>query len=100
MSLRLQPVKVAKGSDDADGQLVFADGSLVAVLVRLSDQHENDAGKWFLETGFGPVDPVCPPLFADLNEAQAWISEQHRLRRDGSTTLYPLQRPEDGNLSG
>lgn len=76
MSLRLQPVQVALKSDDAEGQLVFADGFLVAVLVRLSEQHEADAGKWFLEAGFGPVDPLFPPLFADLDDAQGWIEQQ------------------------
>jgi hypothetical protein len=75
MSLRLQPVQVATGSDDAESQLVFDDGFLVAVLVLLSDQHEDDAGQWFLETGYGPIDPVCPPPFADLDEAQAWIAD-------------------------
>ena len=29
-----------------------------------------------LEAGFGPVDSLFPPLFADLDEAQAWILEQ------------------------
>ncbi|SEH88847.1 hypothetical protein SAMN02799636_04296 [Methylobacterium sp. 275MFSha3.1] len=76
MSLRLQPVQVATNSDDTESQLVFADGYLVAVLVRLSEQHDDTAGKWFLEAGFGPVDPLFPPLFADLDEAQAWILEQ------------------------
>lgn len=76
MSLSLQPVQVATNSDDTDSQLVFTDGFLVAVLVRLSDQHEGDAGKWFLEAGFGPVDPLFPPLFADLDEAQDWIEQQ------------------------
>ena len=45
MSLRLQPVQVATNSDDAESRLVFADGYLVAVLVRLSEQHEDEAGK-------------------------------------------------------
>lgn len=76
MSLSLQPVQVATGSDDAESQLVFADGFLVAVLVHLSAQHDDDAGKWFLEAAFGPVDPIHAPLFGDLDEAQAWISEQ------------------------
>ncbi|MHC2109367.1 hypothetical protein [Methylobacterium sp. CM6246] len=76
MNLRLQPVHVATKSDDIHSQLVFADGFLVAVLVRLSDQHDDDAGKWFLEAGFGRVDLNHPPLFADLDDAQAWILEQ------------------------
>ena len=76
MSLRLQPVQVATRSDDTESQLVFSDDFLVAVLVRLSEQHEEDAGRWFLEAGFGPVDPLFPPLFADLDEAQGWIEQQ------------------------
>jgi hypothetical protein len=42
-------------------------------LVRLSAQHGEDTGKWFLEAGFGPLAPACPPLFADLAAARAWI---------------------------
>lgn len=76
MILSLQAVQVATGSDDAESQLVFADGFLVAILVRLSAQHGADAGKWFLEAGFGPIDPLAPPLFADLPVARAWIMRQ------------------------
>ena len=76
MSLRLQPVHVATGSDDAESQLVFADGFLVAVLVRLSDDHDDLAGMWFVEAGFGRVDHPTPPTFADLEEAQNWIERR------------------------
>lgn len=44
MTLRLQPVQVATGSYDIDGQLVFADGFLAAVLVKLSGYHDDMAG--------------------------------------------------------
>lgn len=74
MNLRLQPVQVATGSADTESQLVFADGYLVAVLVRLSDAHEEVAGMWFLEAGFGRVDHPDPPTFSDLDEAGAWIA--------------------------
>ena len=74
MNLRLQPVQVATGSDDQESQLVFHDGFLVAILVHLSDQHETDAGKWFLEAGFGRVTDISGPLFSDIDAAQAWIS--------------------------
>ena len=73
MSLRLQPVQVATGSADQESQLVFHEGFLVAVLVQLSDEHEDAAGMWFLEAGFGRVDTATPPTFADLGVAQAWI---------------------------
>ncbi|MEG9502896.1 MAG: hypothetical protein MIN69_13760 [Methylorubrum extorquens] len=75
MSLRLQPVQVGTGSSDTESQLVFSDGFLVAVLVHLSDGHD-DAGSWFLEAGFGPVDHPVPPTFADLDEAQVWIAQR------------------------
>ncbi len=76
MNIRLHPVQVATGSSDTESQLVFHDGFLIAVLVRLSDEHEADAGKWFLEAGFGRIDPRRPPTFVDLVEAQAWIADQ------------------------
>ena len=76
MSLQLQPVQVETGSNDTEGHLVFDDGFLVAVLVRLSDDHAANAGQWFLEAGFGRVDDPSPPTFADLDEAQGWIAHQ------------------------
>lgn len=79
MTLRLQPMNVTTGSNDTESQLVFSNGFLVAVLVHLSDDHEEVAGAWFLEAGFGPLDTVTPPTFADLNTAQLWI--ERRLAR-------------------
>jgi hypothetical protein len=34
-----QPMRVETGSSEVDGRLVLVDGKLVAVLVRLSDEH-------------------------------------------------------------
>lgn len=76
MSLHLQPVPIATDSNDAESQLVFAEGFLVAVLVRLSDDHGDEAGMWFLEAGFGRVDDPSQPKFADLGEAQEWIQRR------------------------
>ena len=76
MSLRLQPVQVAMKSDDTESLLIVADGFLVAILVRLSAQHEDEAGKGFLEAGFGPVSDPRPPVFFDLDMAQDWIEQQ------------------------
>jgi len=76
MNLRLQPVQVATGSEDQESQLVFHEGLLVAILVQLSEFHEADAGKWFLEVGFGRVSNLCPPIFAEIGDAQAWISAE------------------------
>jgi hypothetical protein len=76
MSLHLQPVHVGTGSKDTESHLVFADGFLVAVLVHLSDEHDANAGKWFMEAGFGRVDHPNPPMFENLDEAQAWIEQR------------------------
>ena len=74
MSLHLKPVRVATGSGDEEGQLVFDEERFLAVLVRLSDEHGPDAGKWFFEVGLGRLDGPAHPTFADLDEAQDWIS--------------------------
>jgi hypothetical protein len=80
MILTLQSVRVATGSDE-EGMLVFdEERRLLAVLTHLSSDNEVAPGQWFLEAGFGPVDGVNQPTFADLDAAQAWIVE--RLARD------------------
>ena len=85
MSLHLQPVQVATGSNDTESHLVFDDGFLVAILVHLYEQHGSDAGRWFLEAGFGRVDHPNPPTFASLDAAQDWIT--HRLATTASSAL-------------
>jgi hypothetical protein len=72
MTLRLEPVLVDTGSDDEEGLLVFSNDRLVAVLVRLSDQHDSSAGSWFIESSFGIRDGHR--TFPDLTAAQEWIS--------------------------
>ena len=77
MSLFLQPVRVATGSPDEKGCLVFdSDQKLIALLVQLSDEHEGEAGHWFYETGFGPMDGPDHPSFPDLDAAQEWITQR------------------------
>ena len=81
MTLTLQSVRVNTGSEDEDGLLVFAGGRLVAVLVRLSDEHGDKAGRWFLEHGFGRLDGMTYPIFDDIEVAQDWIAQRlHRAR--------------------
>lgn len=72
MDLTLQLVLVDSG-EEGEGRLVFRDGRLVAVLVRLSELHGDQAGCWFLEKGFGLLDGPQHPSFADLDAATAWI---------------------------
>lgn len=76
MNLRLQPVQVGTGSSDMESQLVYSEGLLVAVLVRLSDDHDDRSGMWFLEAGFRRVDHPDPPTFTDLDAAQDWIAQR------------------------
>ena len=77
VDLLLRPVPVYTGSGDQEGQLVLADGRLVAVLVRLDDtSHAGLVGAWFLEAGFGPCAQVVAPTFGDLDAAKHWIRQQ------------------------
>jgi len=77
LELLLRPLPVHTGSGDEDGQLVLANGRLVAVLVRLADAaHAGLLGAWFLEVGFGPCAQTAPPVFNDLDAAQDWIRQQ------------------------
>jgi hypothetical protein len=72
VTLKLQPVRVAEG-EDGEGCLVFRDEILIAVLVRLSAQHEGQVGSWFFEKGFGALDTPEHPVFEDLDAASLWI---------------------------
>jgi hypothetical protein len=81
VTLDLQPVRVQTGPDDEEGRLVFADGRLVAVLVRLAEHHEGLSGKWFYEHGFGPFDGPAHPVFDNLEAALDWIEQRHRMQR-------------------
>ena len=76
MSLALEPVRVAVGSDE-HGMLVFTDARrLVAVLTRLSEQHRDMAGLWYLEVGFGWLDGPNHPTFPNLDAAQDWLTQR------------------------
>ena len=75
--LLLQGIQVHTGSSDEDGQLVLAEGRLVAVLVHLADRaHDGLVGAWFLEAGFGPCAATTPPVFQSLDAAQDWVRSQ------------------------
>jgi hypothetical protein len=76
MKLGFQPVTVDTNASDEEGCLVFANNRLVAVLVRLSAEHGRKAGRWYLEHGFGKLDRLAHPIFADLDEAQDWVEQQ------------------------
>ncbi len=72
-----QPVKVATGSPDEDGRLVFAGGELVAVLVELSQElHRDLGGCWFVEAGFGPCAEIEAQVFRDLDAVTRTIRQR------------------------
>ncbi|AWN39547.1 hypothetical protein [Methylobacterium durans] len=80
VNITLQQVVIGTQSPDAEGRLAYADGKLVAVLVRLSDElHAADglAGQWCVEAGFGACDVgVLSVQFPGLEAARNWIAER------------------------
>jgi len=83
MRLRLEPVTIAS-VEDGEGILAYWNGRLVAVLVRLSDDHDKQAGGWFVEKAFGALDRPIHPTFATLDEARAWLASEMADRPVGS----------------
>ncbi|HEY7382109.1 MAG TPA: hypothetical protein VH743_00445 [Beijerinckiaceae bacterium] len=80
----LRQARVDTGTADEDGRLAYSNESLVAILVRLSDECHGpeDRGRWHLECGFGPCTPL-PALgaFESLDAAKAWITARVRESR-------------------
>ncbi len=74
LELLLESKRVYTDSLDEEGCLVFLDGRLVAVLVRLEDEsHAKMTGSWFLEAGFGPCRIASSPLFKTGELGLEWI---------------------------
>ncbi|MET0182196.1 MAG: hypothetical protein ABW199_04850 [Caulobacterales bacterium] len=80
MTLSLQQVSLFNAGDD-EGYLVFNDGKLVALLARLSPDHEQAGGSIFLEWGLGAPTSQDISLFQDLPKAEAWINDELDRRR-------------------
>lgn len=91
LCLFLQPVRVEMGGVKEEGCLVFADGCLAAVLVRLSDSFGASSGQWFLEYGFGLLGDSTHPCFPDLDAAQNWI--RHSLASGAAPTTGGAPAP-------
>ena len=92
MTFTLEQVQVSTDSADQEGRLVFTDGLLLAVLVRLSDQHTDNSGLWFLEAGFGVVADKEAPLFPDLDAAVRWLAQKSRHRISSISSFVVLSR--------
>ena len=76
-NLTCQPVRISTGSEDENGTLIFVEGSLVAVAVRLDDAvHQDMRGRYFLEAGFGHCAVTPGPVFASPDDLTAWVLER------------------------
>ncbi len=80
MKAQLQSVRVDTGGPDEEGQLVFVDERLVAVLVQLSEQHDDATGQWFLEHGFGRFGGPAQRIFNDLEAVERWFEDHYTSR--------------------
>ena len=77
--LAFQSIRVETDSRDQEGQLVFANSYLVAILVRLDPvQHPEEElrDQWFLEVGFGRCAVTSQTVFPTLDAVQAWVQER------------------------
>jgi len=75
-----QFVRIDTSGPDEEACLLFDErGALVAVLVRLSEQHSRElVGKWFLEHGFGAMETSEHPVFASIDDAETWAEAVRR----------------------
>ena len=53
--------------------LVLVDGWLIGVLVRLSAEHGDLSGQWFLESGYGRFSEIEQTTFPTLSLAEDWF---------------------------
>ncbi|WP_246529075.1 hypothetical protein [Microvirga zambiensis] len=81
--ITLQPMPVLADGGRHEGQLILADGQLVAVFTWVTSEEtaggDERAGGWFLEAGFGPCSSLIsatPPVLATLNDAVSWVRDR------------------------
>jgi hypothetical protein len=55
------------------GRLLFNDGRLCALIVKLDDGYEELEGRWFLEIGFGSCEAHPAPMFDTIDDAEQWV---------------------------
>jgi hypothetical protein len=80
MDVALAPSRVNTGTRDEDGFLIYADGKLTGILVRLDDScHEPEMrARWFLEAAFGPLSTTEAIHFNSPAEATEWVTRKLR----------------------
>ena len=81
-SFELRATKIATGSEDERGVLVFVGEFIVAILIRLDASfYESAKGSWYLEVGFGACEGVPEP-FERLSDGLLWIADRLGMRND------------------
>jgi hypothetical protein len=75
-----QPVQVAV-SGQTDGRLVFVDGKLVVVLVKLDKTHNDLEGRWYAEAAFNSLERMSEHTFQDLQAVAAWVDSHHGISK-------------------
>lgn len=79
-------------TEDHDGMLVLDDGRLFAVLCRLSATHDEMAGQWFIECGFG-LPPLDEDVFDTLDQACASITRARAAQTAAAAArIHPAQQ--------
>lgn len=78
--ISFQPIEVLTASEDREGRLVFVDGKLAALLVRLADP-EHDP----LLSVLGTLKRVSVWSMAGMDCSQAWTRRSPRFENDFST---------------
>jgi hypothetical protein len=75
-----QHVRLATGTADNEGHLLYAHGDLVLVLARLDHwSHGKMRGNWLVKVAFGCCSDGGPGLFETLDAAEAWIARRYSL---------------------
>ena len=72
----LLPVRVPLDRADMEGALVFRNGHVVAMLVRLAGaEYGVEPGRWKVQATFGLHSFDAPPLFDSLGMAARWFKD-------------------------
>jgi hypothetical protein len=75
-----QHVRLATGTDDHEGYLIYAHGDLTLVLMRLDHwSHGKIRGQWLVKVAFGCCSDGGPGLFETLEAAESWIERRYSL---------------------
>jgi hypothetical protein len=75
-----QHVRLASGTSDQEGLLIYAHGELAMVLVRLDDwSHGRNRGHWLVKAAFGDCSDAGPGLFNSPESAEEWAHRRHAL---------------------